>query len=461
MGDLRAELDELKRLSKLDAYRAASFPGLAAKATDAMAGGVDDSDSIEMLVGTAIASMSEGPHKAAASQLIGFGPDRWQSLKQRRARAAEATGMSPETFRRREEATVLDEVARQIAGLGGSQAEPAVHRRSIDRSRIAVVVSLLGLLLLAVLGYWVLPGLRADGDVEASGVGATPAREQPANIPVDLTGPLDVTLWCVEQFGPGASAEVTGQTARDWACRSLLSDGDAGVDFDAACAFAYGQATRAQNLTNDPYGWECRPSPDAIRPGGPCEIGVGTYDPLNSHAFDQYASPFVRAWRAAETDLCPGTIMHRWGQGVVQELGDSTPDGYEGAILAVDPDDVVVLDGSLWKAYERVIGLSPGLVGFPAGEPVEIDDGSEVLHLSAGGALVSRPPTDQYYWLPGVAFTAWLESGGRTGCLGSPVSNPYAVEVGFRQDYESAGLILDLTQGEIQVDGDCAIDFED
>ena len=295
----------------------------------------------------------------------------------------------------------------------------------------------------------------------APSTSSTPTVPEAAPGPIqNSVGPLDITLWCTSRFGDDAAAEVTGNGSDDWACRGGSVANDQAIDFEAACAFAYGDGARAQNLTNDPYDWECKPDSDAALRDGPCAIGVGRFDPSNTHDFARYAAAFLTTWNSQAEAPCPATVMHRWSEGVIQELGPRFAGEYGGAILATDPDNVVLLTGAIWSSYAQVIGLSPGLVGFPTGPVDESAGDSSILPLSAGGALVARTSTEQYHWIPGVALTTWLQSGGVGGCLGAPVSNPYAIPIGFRQDYENGALILDVTIGEMQTEGECTVSFD-
>ncbi len=508
MENIRGELEVLKRLNKLDSFRRASFPRLGALGEQLSDRTLDQSEAVEFAVTSAIERLPAGPHQVAAFELIGFGPARWESLKQRRTRAANATAQATETFRRREESTVLDEVARQAVALAFElddddatasvpSAVPSIQRTGSRRPMWSIAALVAVAALVAMLAAILLRSSSqadevSDGRPVASSAPLATASSSPGDstatgarlsttevlTSVESTeavttadpvatasriqnpaGPLDVTLWCTSRFGPDAAAEVVGNGATDWACRGGTVGDDSAVDFDAACTFAYGESARAQNLTNDHYDWECKPDAQTSTSDGACALGVGRFDEANTHDFARYASGFGAAWRSTEDAPCPATVMHRWSEGVIQELGRTQDGEFAGAILATAPDNVIVLVGPLWNAYAQVIGLSAGLVGFPSGPLDETAEDSSILPLSAGGTLAARRSTGQYHWIPGVAFTAWLEAGGVAGCLGAPVSNPYAITVGFRQDYENVALILDTTVGELRTDSDCALNL--
>ena len=461
---IRAELERLKKINTLAAFRDADLPALAAAGASSEGGA-----SVESAVGSAVAAVPSERHRRAAAALIGFDGDRWVNLKTRRVRAAAEMNCAPETFRQRDEASIIDEVARAMLERP-STPEPAPSpetRRSNKRTGLILAAAVL-----IVVGLVAALAMSDDGGDETttptatavptptlapsptSTPTATPAPEPTVAAPTNASGPLDVTSWCVAVRGPAGSAEVTGEDAIDWACRG--GDGaPAPIDFDGACELSYGEGAVAINLTNDPYAWQCEPDFGATSGQG-CPIAAGAFAESKTDEFSRFAGAFTRIWADEGGGVCPATIMHRWGEGIIQELG-RTPGqaGFLGAILARDPETVVLLDGSAWQAYAQVIGLSPGLVGYPVGSVDDSLESTLLVPLSAGGALVARDTSGQFHFIPGVGYTVWLADGGVAGCLGAPVSNPYAVEVGFRQDYEGGALILDAVQGRIVTEGPC------
>ena len=413
---------------------------------------------------------------AAAAVLIGTTENRWTNQKQRRHLAGKTEGVTGETFRKNYESQVLSELAHVLVHASQNhRADEEEAAPSATRWLPALVAT--GALLIVTL----VVVLLLDGNESPTETAAT------ETLPVDLpetplttaaatttdviatttttaaplvdyqpTGQLDVTLHCKDLYGPGTVAEVTGSNPEDWECRS--GDIREPVDLDLACASGYGPATTATNDGTGPYGWSCI-APIVSAPDGECAISPGEFDPEFQYDLGRFAQTFAALGTTEPTlvDLCPAAVVHRAGEGVRQEFFDPG-DANRRPIAAVlsrspDRDDFVTLSGAAWDMYVQVAGLGAGLVGYPLSAETEEADGSWRVPFSVGGGLVSANMDGPFQWMPALAFEQWSELGGLDSCLKEPVSNPYPVSEGFKQDFADGHLLLDFASGGMRAVG--------
>lgn len=425
---------------------------------------------VQTLIDVSIPTMPTPANATAAAALVGSSTHRWTNLKERRHLAGKALDVTGETFRKNHETGVLTELA---ATLVHGAARPA------DPKRRFIPVFLIGSLLAGVVVVGLLvrgapdsaetttsessssTSVAPESTVETTTATRAPSTtattEAPSGVEYVPSGQLDVTLHCTDLFGASAVADVTGGEPDDWACRA--NDTLEPVDLDAACASAYGPATRAVNDGSGPYGWTCV-APGVSSPEGECPIAPGDFDPEFSYDLGRFSQTFTSiGLNEPQLDgLCPAAVVHRAGEGVRQEYFD--PSDQEQAVVAAvlarsqDEADFVTLSGSAWSSFNQVAGLGAGLVGYPLSGAELEDDGSWRVPFSVGGGLVANEQDGPFRWMPAVAYERWKEIGGRNSCLKEPVSNPYPINAGFRQDFAEGHLILDFASGDLSAIGD-------
>lgn len=142
-GTLAAELDELRHQG-LPKLRQLELPGLGEAAQVVVANDtVDRPVAIENLLRRAVERLGGGPYGDAAAALFGLaGGLRGAGPSGRRGAAADALGMSAETFRTRRQKTVVSDLADQVLALLADAAMRVAHRelsrRHPTESRLAV-----------------------------------------------------------------------------------------------------------------------------------------------------------------------------------------------------------------------------------------------------------------------------------------------------------------------------------
>lgn len=444
------------------------------------------------LVAWAVQQVEPLAYREAAHRLLTDDAVRSQTFTVRSKLAAEAFGISYDGFRRAGDGrpsartSVLTEVARHAAHRGqdtsGEQADPvgpdelvtidneprtpgilvAAHTAQRRRRTVAVAAAAIGLLAAAI----AIPVLTrsdrpraeaADSLPSADSSGprlAAPSTQVPPTVDgpsTSLYGSIDVSSFCTQRYGEGSIAQADpGSDASGWRC--FGSDGSKPVDLDEVCRTQYGQSAVATSIASGPGNWRC-----VVEVGGPadadtCAVEPGSFDSSLTDEFSTYAADFRQLYElhgGQATLGCPLNLMHHWAGGVMQELGtDGTPSA---SLLALSPDQALLLEGAAWQAFDRIKGLTGGLVGYPVNEPV-LEDEMVVIRLSAGGMLIAKKIEGPFYWLTPVVTDYWLKHGGRTGCLGPPASDAYTDLGTFKQAFERGQLTLDPFKGTLDAD---------
>lgn len=343
-----------------------------------------------------------------------------------------------------------DRAPRIVAGL--RSAPRALGRMASRIGRPGLPA--LGLLLL-VAGLVIVPvawRLSTGGGDDRSGAQVL----APASTDVVLlAGEIDVTLHCQDNHGSAWSAHPTTGGGLEWLCRDPTGGNEIAADLDRACQEQYGPAARATNRESSPEAWRCEIALARTLMRADCAVDAGGFDSDASYDFAVFAASFRARYReggGVEALGCPRTTVHRWGSGVLQELGDG--DRATGALLAASAEDgVVLLVGSSWEAFDRIKGITGAFVGYPTAEPERSDD-VWTVPLSGGGSLVAARHEGPYLWIPPVAWGLWISLGGAEGCLGLPLTDPYAAETSLRQDFENGQLVLDPAVGRLETESE-------
>ncbi|MGF1595835.1 MAG: hypothetical protein ACFCVK_02740 [Acidimicrobiales bacterium] len=481
LGDLERYV-KLTKPASLRAFQGDALGGVAGE----LARGVGP------LIEDAVERIADRRYRRAAWLLLVDPEHRTSNLTTRSSLAAAEFGLAPDTFRKRTDGAsprteVLDEVASELAQLAtaptpesdpSSAVAPSAVAPSVvapaarpvapatdpgrtvnaagplgfrRRRLVAVAVALLVGVVVGSLTRFV--GPDADGSEaagEQDGAVAGPATGPGGG--EELMGEVDVSLHCETTNGAGWVAAPDPASSSGWLCRRGAGGPTVAADIAAACHEQYGDAASAR-VGDGPSTWRCVMVAEPSAADGDCAVAAGSYDPSLSGEYAPYAASFRRRFdeSAAATTACPLTVMHRWATGILQELGT---DGVStGALVATEPDAVLLLDGSAWQAFNRIKGIYGEFVGYPENEPERRGD-VVVVALSAGGALVAERLDGPFYWLPPVIFPYWKGRGGPTGCLGLAISDPYASGDSFKQDFEHGRLVLDPLAGSFGPEGD-------
>lgn len=451
-------LEEYERICR--AYEPADIRGVQAPKLTAIAAHTEVS--IPELTKRAVSEIDDDRHRRAAFVLL-VDPDvRHNNLMERTRLAAAEFGVGTDAFRRvpksgglSNRSKVLLEAA-QATTLIATQpesAEPKLGAPSLDHrsSRAPATTApaddarshkrglLIGLscalLASVLLLVWQLT--------------STPL--QSASDIIQLSGEVDVTLQCQSDHGSNWVANPDTQSS-NWICREAGGIKTIPADIQAACDSQYGDESTAQNLSGNNASWRCV-THVPTSPGAECPLAAGSFNPSAANVQSTFAAAFLQRYAEAggkDSLGCPTQLIHRWGQGFLQELEDEQ--GNRSALLSITPGTAILLTGNAWGVFDRIKGLSGELVGYPTGEPTLVD-GLYIVGLNAGGALVAASPEAPYHWLPPLVLESWKSLGAKDSCVGMPISDPFAMDSSFRQDFEHGTFSLNVVSAELSHTG--------
>ena len=135
--------------------------------------------------------------------------------------------------------------------------------------------------------------------------------------------------------------------------------------------------------------------------------------------------------------------MTRWGRLVIQKLTDAG--GAAGAIVAEDPDHVMVMTEAEYGSYRQIGGKdgtqAQSIEGLPRRRGTS-PSGKAWLIYTDHGVLASQGVDQPGYYLGGPVWTRWKATGEDTGEMGMVASNPLNNAVGYYQDFAHGRLTL-------------------
>lgn len=423
--------------------------------------------SIGDLIAQGVESTEPKAYRDAAHSLLVDDAVRSKTFTTRSKLAAAAFDVTYDGFRRVSKGRpsiremVFIELAQSItrealtvkeAVSSGVESHPAALSLQGNRWRRRSLVAIAVLVITAGVGAWWLAALAAGGPEAGAGeTGGAPAVADDGE--ARLFGDIDVSRYCAETYGSGSIAQADPESDNGgWRCSSpgqVIA-----ADLAEACRSQYGNSAHAEAVEGGAGGWRCVTEIGGATAGA-CLVDAGAFDPSLTDEFSAYAARFRTRFEAGggvEALGCPLTLMHHWADGIMQEFGDGEVPTT--AILALSPEQVVLLDGASWSAFRRIKGLTGGLVGYPTTEPQLVDE-MVVVSLSAGGELMSKSSDGPFYWLAPVVAAYWRQSGGVSGCLGAPISDAYTDLGLFKQDFEQGQLTLNPFAGELTAEPAC------
>ncbi len=487
LGPLTDDLQTLTRTSNPVGFIDLQIPALDAEATRT---GLDTAD----LIAAATERITDDAVRRSAEKLFDIS-SRTESFTHRSRLAAEQMGISLDGFRRRSGGRpsrrdlVVVELARQIQQFAPANAttseitaaEITISEASTTETRTTgtdtsragtdapaiddeshgpqpdTTVDETGVtepanpsrrrrLPLAVIAALVIVAVGSIGVIGVRNYIRSVQADRIAELARDVPGDLDMSLYCVDTYSQDTIAEPQGS---GWVCRNAddPSSSPMPIDPDEVCATQYGESTRAIALDDTAGAWRC----ELIGPvttTADCQIAPGAFDASLADTMSPFAQGFRQRFERADDLPCPTSIMHRWADGILQELGS---EGEQSALIALSPDTIVLLEGSAWAAFDRIKGITGSLVGYPLNEPEQRFDGV-LVELSADGALFATSERATFHWLPPVVYQYWVEHG---ACLGPPVSDPYTNGDHFRQDFLNDSLVLNPSTVSFHTLGDC------
>jgi hypothetical protein len=382
---LSSELQQLAKARSFGAFMEMPLPGLAAcvGSTDEPAG----PEAMRNAVASAIESLADDSTRAQARRLFPFGDTWWTSnLGDRQRDAADELYISPKAY-----TNVRD----------GSS-----HYRRVLGAIAAQLVA-----------------LHAPAAV---GAVAAPA-------PVGVGG-ADLTTVTERLEPPAARRSVPRWRRPTW--RTTV----------AVAAIVAVVAGVAVIRIGD------KRSGDTATPPAPCSIASG-----------EAPATVAPADRARLVDLgdelrqlipagtCPAAQFGYFADALVQPL--QAGDEKRGVVLvppAFVADEPVYLPVWVWQSYGQIIsGNNPETTVALAGYPVRVErqasPPAHLVWLSLGGVLIAADEDSPGFWIPSDVLPTWQSSGGLTGSLGFPATNPFVrMPAGpFVQEFERGMAAVD------------------
>lgn len=178
-----------------------------------------------------------------------------------------------------------------------------------------------------------------------------------------------------------------------------------------------------------------------------CTEAIGTPEP--TLAAEQAAA--IAAVTAGLSDGAPeacGTgFAALFGDAVYQPVrwgaGDTARDG----VVITSPFGTVLFTTAQWASYREIAGRqrpenAVTFGGYPLAFTAPPVPGETSIQLSNGGLLVGARDDSQAFWMPTPVRALWEAQGGADGDLGLPMTNPFVVPEGMRQDFERGYLEL-------------------
>lgn len=178
-----------------------------------------------------------------------------------------------------------------------------------------------------------------------------------------------------------------------------------------------------------------------------CTEEIGTPDP--ALGAEQVAA--ITAVTATLSDGAPeacGTgFASLFGDAVYQPVQSRAGDESREGVVLTSPLGTVLLTNAQWASYREIAGRQrpENAITF-GGYPLAVTEppvpGGTSIELSNGGLIVGERDDSQAFWMPTPVRALWEEHGGVDGDLGLPMTNPFVVADGMRQDFVGGHLEL-------------------
>lgn len=332
-----------------------------------------------------IATMTDPAHRAAAAELLGSGPHRWQPLTRRGPRAASAFQLGWDAYRRRRESTgaslldeTLDELSATILGAGGTSTGD-VHERGAANDETLTAVD------------------ATDASADA------PRRFRRIMVAVAV-----------------AVLAVAGATLISVVAGAVRSDTDP-VD-------AEGDSTSCGRLTAKP-GDVVTEATDEVRRW--------------SEPFRAAAAKDPDIMCAGPIQAREGTIFQQITWGTDDSTGILLAPTDPGAeVIILNSLEYRRFRTSAWDVYfpNRRLGL-------PLRREDERSDGARIVSF-ANGVIVQTDERDVAFSVTDRMYEYWAADGGPDGEMCLPYSNRYErSEIGSTQDFATGRIVIDYVDG--------------
>lgn len=144
------------------------------------------------------------------------------------------------------------------------------------------------------------------------------------------------------------------------------------------------------------------------------------------------------ALRATADSGCATEAAHTFGESVHQTVAGS--DGE--VVIVASEHGVVALTPAQAQSYREIAGRQrPENAVDLGGYPVSVEtaaNGTHSVRLSRGGVIIGQRSDTQSFWMPSPVLDLWQ----RHPDLGLPLTNPFLVDDGLRQDFERGYMFL-------------------
>lgn len=189
------------------------------------------------------------------------------------------------------------------------------------------------------------------------------------------------------------------------------------------------------------------PTSEVPATGTECSFPIGAPEPGLTEGQVQSVQNAVPQLEALRGSACGTSPASLFGEAVHQAISE---DGSSEQII-VSPVGAVRVSAAEWASYQEIAGRQrpENAITF-GGYPISADTNSSatLIELSNGGVVLGRRDDTQSFWMPEAVLDRWLEHGGADGALGYPMTNPFYVPEGVRQDFEGGFMELPASTSE-------------
>lgn len=246
--------------------------------------------------------------------------------------------------------------------------------------------------------------------------------------------PADLVRWADE-----LAEALQPAVRRRWVAPVLIATVVAAVLALGATALVHPNGDGRSPATPTTLGAQGKPGTPTL----PCDLAIGTADAGLSEVDAAKVRDAAPALQTAVGDGCGLEPASLFGDAVYQRVAKKD----EERVIIVSPTDTVALTPAEWASYREIAGRQRAenaitFGGYPTAVTPPSGDVGTNIELSRGGLLLGRRDDTQSFWMPAPVLALWRARGGLESDLGFPMTNPFVVPEGLRQDFEGGHLEL-------------------
>lgn len=183
------------------------------------------------------------------------------------------------------------------------------------------------------------------------------------------------------------------------------------------------------------------PTSEVQAPGVDCSSDIGAPESGLTEEQTTSVQKSVSQLESLSGSACGTSKATLFGEAVHQSISENRSTEQ----IIVSPAGAVRMSSAEWASYQEIAGRQrpENAITF-GGYPISVDTDSSAtrIELANGGLILGRRDDTQSFWMPEAVRDRWLEEGGADGALGYPMTNPFFIPTGVRQDFEGGYMEL-------------------